>query len=80
MKNEIEIKIDFEDKITLETILSAIEVEVVQSDSDRASVELNWIETTLIIQIIASDFVALRALTNSIMRLMKTSLEILDIF
>ena len=70
--------IEIEDEAVLESVYQTILIEAEGTKTDRGSAEIIKIDNSLIVKISATDFVALRALTNSMMRLLKTSLEIAE--
>ena len=76
MLNEVNIRINIPDTDVLYSVFSALQVETTAKEIERGTLELNKTETDLIITVNAVDFTATRALTNSIMRLVKTSLDI----
>lgn len=76
MDNSITIKVKIEDTAILESVYQTIVVEVDGIDIPRGNVSIKKTTGHLHLDIEAEDFVALRALSNSILRLVKISLEI----
>lgn len=76
LTNQIKISISVENKKQLQAVFSAILVESKSIEITRGNIQIEISGIDLIIIIQASDLVATRALTNSIMRLVKTSLDI----
>ncbi|MHA2090597.1 MAG: KEOPS complex subunit Pcc1 [Candidatus Kariarchaeaceae archaeon] len=76
MANEVTIRINISDEDILDSVFSALQVETTAKEIERGNLQLNKTETDLVIIVNAVDFTATRALTNSIMRLVKTSLDI----
>ncbi|MHA2171640.1 MAG: KEOPS complex subunit Pcc1 [Candidatus Kariarchaeaceae archaeon] len=76
MENEVTIRISIPDEHILDSVFSALQVETTAKEIERGNLQLNKTDTDLIIIVNAVDFTATRALTNSIMRLVKTSLDI----
>ncbi len=76
MQNSIDIRIDIIDKQLLKTVYSAIVVETNAKEIERGKFQIRIDESSLIIKVKGADFVATRALTNSIMRLVKMSIDV----
>ena len=76
MLNEVNIRINILDGHILDSVFNALQVETTAKEIERGNLQLDKTATDLIITINAVDFTATRALTNSIMRLVKTSLDI----
>ena len=76
MENSVAIKLKIEDPVILESVYQTIAVEVGGIDIPRGNVSIKLTDNHLHLDIEAVDFVALRALSNSILRLVKISLEI----
>jgi tRNA threonylcarbamoyladenosine modification (KEOPS) complex Pcc1 subunit len=76
---EIKIDITFPNKKELETIYQTLKIETSEKDIKRGFMEIYKNELDLTIRISADDLVAARSLSNSILRLLKTSTDVIDI-
>ena len=76
MENSVNIKVKVEDPLIFNTVYQTIVIEVNGTDTPRGQVSIKKTNDEIHLTIEAEDFVALRALSNSLLRLMKTSLEI----
>ena len=76
--NKVEIEIDIEDEQLRNTLYTNLDVETQATKTDRgfASAEING--SKLIITIEAQDYVAARAITNSMMRLLQASVDVAE--
>lgn len=78
MKHDITTTIEILDKMLLDVIYNAIRIETKGSEIKRGRVEIEKNETQLIIKTFGRDLTSTRGLTNSIMRLVKTSIEVAE--
>ncbi|MCY3412551.1 MAG: CTAG/PCC1 family protein [Candidatus Heimdallarchaeota archaeon] len=78
MKNSVSIRIEIQDEAVLHATLETMKVEMKGVVTDRGRAEISREGNILCMQIFGRDFVALRALTNSTMRLLKASMEIAE--
>jgi tRNA threonylcarbamoyladenosine modification (KEOPS) complex Pcc1 subunit len=74
--NSIDIKIEIPDLKLRSTLYHTLLVEMEATKNERGYAEIGIIENKVCIKIIAVDYVAARALTNSILRLAKASLDV----
>lgn len=76
MVNSVDIEIEIDDLKLLSTLYQTLLVEMEATRNERgfAQVEIEGIK--LVIKINAEDYVAARALTNSILRLAKASVDV----
>lgn len=72
MKNTIDLKIEIPNESERQTILQSIQVELNEQINKRATVQISEEDTLIHILATATDLVALRALMNSTLRLVKT--------
>lgn len=79
MPNTIETRITISDKDAIITIYNSLVMEKKSADTDRARLEIELDGDELVIKVFGADLIATRALFNSIMRLVKTSIDVLDI-
>lgn len=61
------------------SVLQTLKVETSEKDIKRGSMDVWQEDMELVIKIIADDLVAARSLSNSILRLLKTSTDVVDI-
>ncbi len=76
VENSVEIRINIDNDDILRSVYQTLLVEMKGVQTDRGRAEIKLDNNTLLLIITATDFVATRALTNSTMRLIKTSMEI----
>ena len=76
---KIDIRVKFSDPHHLHTIVTTLKVEASEKEIKRGSINIHEQENNLLIQINADDLVAARSLSNSILRLLKTSVEVVEI-
>ena len=79
MSCEINIRVSFKLEEQLILTLETLEVETSEKDIKRGSMEVHKEDLDLVIKISAEDLVAARSLSNSILRLLKTSTDVVDI-
>ncbi|MHA2252866.1 MAG: KEOPS complex subunit Pcc1 [Candidatus Kariarchaeaceae archaeon] len=79
MTNSVEIQITIPNPDVLLSIYTAIQVETNATEINRGSIHLRIRDSELVVSVIAEDLVATRALTNSIMRLIKTSVDVASV-
>ena len=79
MPCEINIRVSFELHEQMILTLETLRVETLEKDIKRGSMDLQQEDKDLIIKIYADDLVAARSLSNSILRLLKTSTDVVDI-
>jgi tRNA threonylcarbamoyladenosine modification (KEOPS) complex Pcc1 subunit len=79
MPNTIDTRITIPEKDTRTTIYDSLIMEKKSADTERAKLEIELNGDDLVIRVIGTDLIATRALFNSIMRLVKTSVDVLDI-
>ena len=79
MPSEINIKVTFKLKENLLSVLQTLKVETSEKDIKRGSMDIWREDMDLVIKINADDLVAARSLSNSILRLLKTSTDVVDI-
>lgn len=78
-KNTIEISIRIKDENLLDTLFRTIEIESkATEDFERGFVTISKKSDSLVVIIQANDLVATRAFTNSILRLIKTSVDVVN--
>lgn len=78
VNNQVDIKIEVENEVSLESVYQTMKIEMKGIRTDRGSAEIRKDNNAILLTIKADDFVAIRALTNSTLRLIKTSLEIIE--
>ncbi len=79
LPSEIKIRVTFDSHEHLSSVLQTLKVETSERDIKRGSMDV-WEENMdLVINILADDLVAARSLSNSILRLLKTSTDVVDI-
>jgi tRNA threonylcarbamoyladenosine modification (KEOPS) complex Pcc1 subunit len=76
--NNISIEIEIGDKRLRSTLFQTLQVEMAATRNERGFAQIEIEEDILCIKIMAEDYVAARALTNSILRLAKTSIDVAD--
>ncbi|OLS24460.1 MAG: hypothetical protein HeimC2_22660 [Candidatus Heimdallarchaeota archaeon LC_2] len=76
---KIEILVEITDSNNLQAIVNTLKVEASEKELKRGAIEVNAQDNNLIISIRAGDLVAARSLSNSILRLLKTSVEVVEI-
>ena len=76
--NIISIEINIPDKKLRETIFSTIVIETAATKTDRGEAKLELTEKGIHLTIEAHDVVATRAITNSILRLVQTSVDVVQ--
>jgi len=76
--NTITIEVELDDLELLDTLYQTIDVEMTATKTERGEASVKIIDQTLQVTIIAQDYVAARALTNSIMRLLQTSVDVAE--
>lgn len=74
--NSIDIKIEIPDSKLRSTLYHTLLVEMDATKNERGFAEIEINENDVCIKIIAVDYVATRALTNSILRLAKASVDV----
>ncbi|MFV2014462.1 MAG: KEOPS complex subunit Pcc1 [Candidatus Heimdallarchaeota archaeon] len=79
MPSEINIRIAFKSQEQLISVLQSLKVETSEKDIRRGSMDVWRADMDLVIRILADDLVAARSLSNSILRLLKTSTDVVDI-
>ena len=79
MPNTIDTRITIPDRDARMTIYNSLVMEKKSADTQRAKLEIELDDVELVIKVIGADLIATRALFNSIMRLVKTSVDVLDI-
>lgn len=77
--HSVDFKITIDDNRARENLLQNLDLELQDTGTDRGSVRIAELASQLHIVVEAEDLVMLRALSNSVLRIMKTSLEIIDI-
>ncbi len=76
---KIEIQVGFSNLKHLEAIVNTLKVEASEKEIKRGKVDISINANNLLIDISADDLVAARSLSNSILRLLKTSTEVVEI-
>lgn len=76
---KIEILVEITDSNNLQAIVNTLKVEASEKELKRGAIEVYAQDNNLIISIRADDLVAARSLSNSILRLLKTSVEVVEI-
>lgn len=79
MPCEINIRVSFKLQEQLMLTLETLKVETSEKDIKRGSMDVHQEDKDLVIKISAEDLVAARSLSNSILRLLKTSTDVVDI-
>lgn len=79
MPCKIEIQVGFSDSKHLHAVVNTLKVEASEKEIKRGIVNVSGEENNLLIHIHADDLVAARSLSNSILRLLKTSTEVVEI-
>ncbi|MCE7734680.1 MAG: hypothetical protein GPJ54_07380 [Candidatus Heimdallarchaeota archaeon] len=69
----------FELEEHLLSVLQTLKIETSEKDIKRGSMDIWQEDMDLVIKILAHDLVAVRSLSNSILRLLKTSTDVVDI-
>lgn len=76
--NTLEINLTIEDPKLRNTIYDTIDVEMVATKTDRGYVKIDSHDNGIRLTIFGKDYVAVRAMTNSILRLVKTSVDVTE--
>ncbi|MHA2501362.1 MAG: KEOPS complex subunit Pcc1 [Candidatus Kariarchaeaceae archaeon] len=76
--NTISINLDVPSEQLKRTLLHTLEVEMEATKSERGEASIEISDTGLLIHIMATDLVATRAITNSILRLLQTSVDVAE--
>ena len=79
MPNTIDTRFTISDMDARMTIYNSLVMEKKSADTERARLEIELDGDELVVRVFGEDLVATRALFNSIMRLVKTSVDVLDI-
>ena len=79
MPNTIDTRFTISDMDARMTIYNSLVMEKRSADTERARLEIELDGDELVVRVFGEDLVATRALFNSIMRLVKTSVDVLDI-
>ncbi|MCH8907068.1 MAG: hypothetical protein IH840_08255 [Candidatus Heimdallarchaeota archaeon] len=79
MDHKVTTEIHIEDKQLLQTLFQAVRMESQASEIKRGHIVVEIEENKLIVTTYGKDLVATRGLTNSIMRLLKTSIDVLKV-
>ncbi len=74
--NKVAITFNFREKKIADLMYDSINIEIGSSKTKRGKANIEKDETKLIIEIIADDLIAMRAIMNSILRLLGTSYDI----
>ena len=76
--NTITIQLEVEDEQLLQTLYQTLLVEVEHTQTERGGADIQIVSQTLLITINGTDYVACRALSNSLLRLLKTRVDVID--
>ncbi len=79
MPNTIDTRITILDEGARMTLYNSLVMEKKSADTERARLEIEVDGDELVIRVFGEDLIATRALFNSIMRLVKTSVDVIDI-
>ena len=79
LPSKINIRVTFKLQEHLLSVLQTLKVETSEKDIKRGSMDVQREDMDLVISIFADDLVAARSLSNSILRLLKTSTDVVDI-
>ena len=76
MKNSVDLQIEVPNDSERQAILQSMRVEMKEQMNSRATVQISEEGTTIRVLATATDLVALRAIMNSTLRLIKTITEV----
>ena len=78
--HKLSLKITIQDQIERASALQNLLIEASESRTKRANFSAKEVDIQIIVEIEAKDLVMLRAFSNSVFRILKTSLEVTNIF